>query len=69
MKAIHKLNDTLKYNINVNTRNIIAAICVQEFYKLRQYATNHIDDELLDRLTKQAKRQMYSKIPMKMFFN
>lgn len=67
MKAVNKLNETLKYNININNRNVVAAVCVLEFYKLKKYVANHIDDELLDRLTNSAKKEMYSKIPMNLF--
>ena len=66
MKAVDKLNESLKYNVNVNNRNVVAAICVLEFYKLKKYVANHIDDELLDRLTASAKKEMYSKIPMRL---
>lgn len=30
MNEIKKLNSSLKYNINVNNRNIVAAICAIE---------------------------------------
>lgn len=64
MKAINKLNESLKYRIDINYRNVVAAICVLEFYKLKECVANHIDDELLDRLTASAKKEMYNKIPM-----
>lgn len=66
MKTINKLNDSIKHRIDINYRNIVAAICVQEFYKLRNYTTNHIEDELIERLTWSAKKEMCSKIPMKL---
>lgn len=69
MKAINKLNESLKYRIDINYRNVVAAICVQEFYKLRDYVTNHIEDELLDRLISSAKKEMYSEIPISLIFN
>lgn len=69
MKAINKLNQSLKYRIDVNNRNIVAAICVLEFYKLRNYVTNQIEDELLDRLIQSAKNEMHSEIPMSLTFN
>lgn len=69
MKAINKLNKALKYRVDINYRNVVAAICVQEFYKLRDYITNHIEDELLDRLTMSAKKEMHSEIPINLIFD
>lgn len=66
MKAINKLNESLKYRIDINNRNVVAAICVQEFYKLRNYVNNQIEDEMLNRLIWLAKNEMNSKIPMKL---
>lgn len=67
MKAINKLNESLKYRTDINNRNVVAAICVQEFQKLRPYVINQIEDELLDRLIWLAQNQMQSKTPIKLF--
>lgn len=67
MKAINKLNESLKYNSKVNNRNVVAAICAQEFNKLRDYVTNHAEDELLDHLITVSHREMISDTPMKLF--
>lgn len=66
MKAIKKLNESLKYNIKINNRNVIAAICLMEFRKLRNHAINHTDDEILNRWVDQANRELHNNTPIKL---
>lgn len=66
MKAINKINDSLKYNINVNNRNVVAAICVQEFKALQKLVDNDEDYNELNNLIRLAKKELISCSPMKL---
>ena len=66
MKDINKFNESLKYRIDINYRNIVSAICLLEFYKLQNYATNNSDTKILNELIQFAKREMSSNIPMRL---
>lgn len=69
MKNVINLNNQLKYNKDINIRNIIAAICFQEFKLLRNYVSNHIEDELLDRMMFLSKKEMNNEKPFDLSLN
>lgn len=69
MKDVINLNNQLKYNKDINIRNIIAGICFQEFMLLRNYVSNHIEDELLDRMMFLSKKEMSDKKPIDLSLN
>lgn len=66
MKAINKLNESLKYRIHINNRNVVAAICVQELDNLKNHTSSFNDRELIDKMIMLSERELYSQIPMKL---
>ena len=48
-RLIRKLNESVKYNIDANNRNIVAAICLMEFDRLIKFAEYSEDFLLLRR--------------------
>lgn len=67
MKAIYKLNDTLSYSTQINNRNVVAAICAQEFDQILKYTTTYAEQKLIENLIQFCLREMHSHIPMKLF--
>lgn len=64
MRDIYKLNESLRYNIATNNRNIVAAICVQELMLLKDYTS---EDQHLDDIINKCSRDIHSTIPMKLY--
>ena len=67
-RLIRKLNESVKYNINANNRNIVAAICLMEFDRLIKFAEYSEDFLLLKRYIDTLRYHLQSPIPMKLDF-
>lgn len=67
MKAIYKLNDKLSYSTQINNRNVVAAICAQEFDQILKYTTTYAEKKLIEGLIQFCLREIHSHIPMKLF--
>lgn len=67
-RLIKKLNTTLKYNIQNNNRNVIAAICLMEFDRLIKFAVYSEDFLLLRRYIETLRYHLQSPVPMKLDF-
>lgn len=66
MNVIEKLNKKLKYLINVNNRNVIAAICINEFELLKTQTTNFNTIQILNQLISKMTPELDSTTPMRM---
>lgn len=67
MKAIYKLNDTLRYSTQINNRNVVAAICAQEFDEILKYTSSYADQKFIENLIQLCLRDIHSNVPMKLF--
>lgn len=65
MNEIKKLNKSLKYNINTNNRNIVAAICAIELQQMRNYTTTYSEQKFVEQLINVCNRNIVSSIPLK----
>ena len=67
-RLIRQFNTTTKYNIDLNNRNVIAAICLMEFDRLIKFAEYSEDFLLLKRYIDSLRYHLQSPIPMKLDF-
>lgn len=65
MNEINKLNKSLKYNVNVNNRNIVAAICAIELQQILKYTQTFSEQKFIEQLINVCNRNIISNIPLK----
>ena len=67
-RLIRKLNESAKYNIDLNNRNFVAAVCLMEFDRLIKFAEYSEDFLLLRRYIDTLRYHLQSPLPMKLDF-